>query len=88
MEFTSSELEYEIFAYEFADSNSALKYYTNVTGRTDDSPYTDKRIHATKGMFHYDIIVVYQNKAYFLSAPVRCADGIDELLANTFSYSM
>ena len=88
MKFTSSDLEYEIFAYEFADSDSALKYYTNVTGRSDDLPYKDKRAHATKGMFNYDIIVVYQNKAYSLSAPLRCADSIDELLANAFSYRL
>ena len=33
MNFHSNELEYEIFAYEFVDSDSALEYYINVTGQ-------------------------------------------------------
>ena len=95
MNFESNELEYEIFAYEFSDSDSALKYYVNVTGQRsyekklplskDDD---NKHFNSSKGMFFYRIVAVYQRKAYLIIAPKQYADKIDSLLENTFSYRL
>ena len=95
MKFDSDELEYEIFAYEFVDSDSALKYYINVTGQNSyekELPLSqdddNRRLSASKGMFSYRLVVVYQNKAYLVIAPKQYGDAIDKLLADTFSYQL
>lgn len=95
MKFHSNELEYEIFAYEFVDSNSALKYYINVTGQNSykkELPLSqdddNRRLSGSKGMFFYRLVVVYQNKAYLVIAPTQYGDAIDKLLADTFSYQL
>ena len=95
MEFRSSDLKYEIFAYEFVDSNSALKYYINVTGQTSyekelplDESYENKRLSSSKGMSSYRLIAVYQNKAYVIVAPKQYEDIINKMLASTFSFQI
>ena len=95
MNFESDELQYEIFAYEFVDSDSALKYFINVTGKSiyeKDLPLSDddenKQFLASMGAFNYELIAVYQNRAYVISAPKRFRQDINELLANTFSYKI
>ena len=95
MNFHSNELEYEIFAYEFVDSNSALKYYINVTGQTSyekelplDESYENKRLSSSKGMSSYRLIAVYQNKAYVIVAPKQYEDIINKMLASTFSFQI
>lgn len=92
MKFHSNELEYEIFAYEFVDSNSALKYYINVTGQNsyeEELPLSDdnenKRLSSSKGMSSYRLIAVYQHKAYVIVAPKQYEDAINKMLATTFS---
>lgn len=95
MKFHSNELEYEIFAYEFADSNSALKYYINVTGQNSyekELPLSDsdenKRLSSSKGMLSYRLIAVYQNKAYVIVAPPQYEDTINKMLATVFSFQL
>lgn len=95
MKLHSNELEYEIFAYEFVDSDSALKYYINVTGQNSyekelplDDDDENKRLSSSKGMSSYRLIVVYKHKAYFITAPKQYEDAINKLLANTFSYQL
>ena len=95
MEFRSSDLKYEIFAYEFVDSNSALKYYINVTGQTSyekelplNERYENKRLSSSKGMSSYRLIAVYQNKAYVIVAPKQYEDIINKMLASTFSFQI
>lgn len=95
MKFYSTELEYEFFAYEFVDSDSALKYYISVTGQnsyekelplSSDDP--NRRLSSSNGMFFYRLVVVYQNKAYLVIAPDEYEDEINQLLAKTFSYPL
>ncbi len=95
MNIHSNEVKYEIFAYEFVDSNSALKYYINVTGQNSykkELPLSDdtenKRLSSSKGMFSYRLIAVYQNKAYVIVAPSHFEKVINKLLATTFSYPL
>lgn len=95
MNFNSNELKYEIFAYEFIDSDSALKYYINVTGQNSyekelplSNDNDNKRLSATKGMTSYRLVAVYQNKAYLIVAPKEYEKAINKLLADTFSYQL
>ena len=95
IKFHSNELEYEIFAYEFVDSNSALQYYINVTGQSSyekELPLSDgdenKRLSSSKGMSSYRLIAVYQHKAYVIVAPKQYEEAINKLLATTFSYQL
>ncbi len=95
MKFYSAELEYEFFAYEFVDSNSALKYYINVTGQSSykkelplSSDNPNRRLCSSKGMFSYILVAVYQNKAYLVIAPDEYDNEINKLLAETFSYQL
>ena len=91
MSFESSSLEYEIFAYEFEDADSALKYFVNVTGQNYEErlPLDEEDenilLSASSGMLQYQVVVVCRNRAYLLTAPNRYADEINELLGNTFS---
>ena len=93
--FQSGTLKYKLFAYEFENSDSALKYYVNVTGEN----FYEKRLplneqednillSASRGATTYQIVVVSQNRAYQLNAPNKYADEINELLAQTFSQKL
>lgn len=95
MKFHSNELEYEIFAYEFVDSNSAFKYYINVTGQNSyekelplDDNDENKRLSSSKGMSSYRLIAVYQHRAYVIVAPKQYEDTINNVLATVFSFQL
>lgn len=91
MTYQSNAYEYEIFAYEFENSDVALNYYINVTGRDGLQKKTPLRnnedafLSYSQGMFSFQIVVAYQNKAYQLRAPKQHEAKISTLLANTFS---
>ena len=85
--FKSDSLQYEIFAYEFEDYDSALNYYANVVGQNFNSLKElerDSFFLASQGT-SYQLVVISQNKAYKLNAPNKYIDETSELLANTFS---
>jgi len=87
-EFKSDSLKYEIFAYEFEDNASALKYYANVSGKNMDLSYQEKHnglFTASSGITSYELVVISQNRAYKLIAPNRYIDEVSELLCKTFS---
>ena len=95
VQYQSDRLEYEIFAYEFDDPDEALKYFINATGKHGyekkmplNHEEENKFLSATKGMISYEIIAVYQNKAYRLIAPKQYEDEINELLADAFSQKL
>ena len=95
MNYLSDGLEFEIFAYEFPDADTALKYFVNVSGMdsyekrlplaADDE---NNLFFSTKGMFRYTIVIVHQNKAYKLNAPNSCEEEVDQLLSSVFTYKM
>lgn len=95
LKFQSDALEYEIFAYEFTDADSALQYYINVTGQHRyekklplKSEDENKFLSASKGTSSYRMIGVYQNRAYQIITPKQYADEVNKLLANTFSQKL
>ena len=88
--FKSDALQYEIFAYEFENYDSALKYYANVVGQNFNSLKElerDSFFLASQGT-SYQLVVIFQNKAYKLNAPNKYIDETSELLANTFSQKL
>ena len=92
IKFKSNKLEYEIFAYEFQDMDSALNYYINVTGQKSyeknlplNEQEENKLFLASRGLTQYEVIVLFNNKAYKLTAPAKYDDEISDLLKNTFS---
>ncbi len=92
MSFESDTLKYKIFAYEFENSDSALKYYVNVTGQKSyeknlplNEEEDNKLLLASQGMSTYTVVVISKNKAYKLIAPNQYVDEISKLLAETFS---
>ena len=95
MDYKSNSLQYEIFAYEFEDSDSALKYYVNVTGQTNyekklplDDNDENKLLSASSGMSSYRLVVVYKNMAYQIIAPKQYKSELHDLLSSTFSIKM
>jgi len=92
MDYKSSNIEYRIFAYEFADKESTLRYYVGVTGeekRLDKIPLNsfDKNILWQKkiGDSKYQIAVIEGNKAYVLISSNLIIDKIDKMLSTVFS---
>ena len=92
MSYESEKLKFEIFAYEFEDADSALRYYINVTGQKSyeqklplSSYDENKLLSASSGMFSYSLIVVYKNMAYQINAPKQYKNEIIEMLSTTFS---
>ena len=95
MKFKSDTLEYEIFAYEFEDADSALKYYVNVTGQNSymkrlplNEQDDNNLLSVSKGIFSSRIVVISQNRAYQVIAPSRYVDKIHELLTDAFSQKL
>ena len=91
MQYQSPTLEYEIFAYEFEDKDSALRYFVSVTGKSNfekNLPLieedTNKLFSRSIGMSTDRIVVTYQNKAYQITAPNQYIEKIDQMLESTF----
>ena len=59
--YTSNQLEFEIFAYEFVDKSTADNYYKKVTGKTNEHKTVFSDV---AGMNNFRRIVVHENKAY------------------------
>ena len=93
MQFESDEMEYQIFAYEFENIESALKYFENATGKKysleEDQAFLEQRDYqifsASSGMTSSRIVVLSENRAYQLRAPKRYIDEIHAVLKDTFS---
>lgn len=91
MRYQSSELEYEIFAYEFADKDDTLKYFNNASGSLFQDPLpiaeNDPNMNVKKivGEDTYQVIVTAGTKAYRLICSRLLMDQIEEMLSIVFS---
>ena len=93
MQFKSDEMKYQIFAYEFEDFESALKYFVNASGTS----YSYEEDRATIEQYDYALyfvaknplschfVVISQNNVYQLRAPNRYFDEIYAVLKDIFS---
>ncbi len=81
-EFKSSELEFEIFAYEFDDPDTAKKYFENVTGK---SRAYDTDFSSEKGMTQYRLVVIDFEKAYIVYTSRSSYNELNQALGSVFS---
>ena len=80
--YSSSELEFEIFAYVFENKAISKKYYVQVTGRDDGR---DISYYASGGMFSHRIAVIYNEMAYVVYTSPSQADDLSHFLKKVFS---
>ena len=81
--FVADGMEFEIFAYEFVDSETAQAYFKNVTGKGLES---EQNFSSSTGLIKYRLCVLDGNLAYTLTAPNKYADEIEQnILPSLFS---
>ncbi|MBQ4585481.1 MAG: hypothetical protein IJA82_04675 [Clostridia bacterium] len=80
--FSSDEIEFEIFAYEFQCINDAQKYFKNVTDMDSDS---NSAVSIYSHNFKTRIIVTHFECAYLVKTPSSDANAVLDLLNDTFS---
>ena len=83
--YSSPELRFEIFAYQFSSEEDAEKYYMNATGRACEDG-TDYFV--SSGFPHYSIVVLDGRKAYFAECFALNAPKMHEFLAASFSAAL
>lgn len=82
--FSCDEFEFEIFAYEFENAESAKKYFDNVTGTADNiESYTS--FYGNFGMFSVDIMVFDFEKAYRVNLSKSDIEEVFQFLSTVFS---
>lgn len=82
--YASMEMRFQLFAYDFADSETARAYYEAVTGK-DGALITD--VLAEKGLFSSDLIVRVDDKAYRVKMPSRYTRRVTDYLNEIFTFS-
>ena len=80
--YESDELDFEIFAYEFVDSDSAKEYFSKKTGI--ESVYSTMFL-TSGGMTKYDIIVIDESRAYYAETSKEDEEDMNQLLSRVFS---
>ena len=75
-EYTSDDLTFELFAYEFSNADMAMSYFENSTGKGEDpnSTFCD-----STGMLWFKRIVVKENKAYAVRCKKEYKEKMDKL---------
>ena len=85
--YTSEELDFEIFAYEFDSADTAKKYFKNVAGKSNDR---DTTFSASSGFglfgpSQYEIIVIDYERAYRVVTDQMHDEEIKKALGQIFS---
>ena len=82
-EYSAKELHFKIFAYEFADEDSAKAYFCNATGKHVDF---DTTFTMSTGMFGYlDLIVIDGRNAYRIDSTAKDYKELESLLKESFT---
>ena len=82
--YASSEMRFQLFAYDFADSETARAYFEAVTGK-DGALITD--VLAESGLFSSDLIVRVDDKAYRVKMPSGYTRRVTDYLNEIFTFS-
>ena len=84
VKYKSSECEFEIFAYEFKDADTAKQYYTNVTGKTD--PF-DCTFSSSTGMASCRLAVIDFERGYIAktTSSSKYIEAMKKILGEVFS---
>ena len=80
--YKSSEFEFEIFAYEFENSDSAKEYFKNATGRTSD---LDTNFLSSGGITSQKIVVINFEKAYTLYTSADSSEQVKKFIGENFT---
>lgn len=80
--YASEELQFELFAYEFANQGDAKQYYKNVTGKDYQGTITFSDV---EGMIYYRRIVVKDNMAFTVYAEPSEAKNVIKFINERFS---
>ncbi|MBQ2972148.1 MAG: hypothetical protein IJE16_06335 [Ruminococcus sp.] len=80
--YESDELDFEIFVYEFVDSDSAKEYFSKETGI---EPVYSTMFLASGGMTKYDIIVIDESRAYYAETSKEDEEDLNLFLSRVFS---
>lgn len=80
-DYTSEDLIFELFAYEFSSVDIAMSYFKNFTGKEDDPNPT---FCDSSGVFWFKRIVVKENKAYAVRCKKDYKDKMIELINSCF----
>ena len=81
-EYSSPELSFEIFAYEFSSDNDAKRYFCNVTGKNAD---LDTNFSESGGLISRTLVVIDNTKAYVVHTNTFQMEALKELLEQKFS---
>ncbi len=81
-EYISDDLKFTLYAYVFPDSDLAMEYYKNETGKNNDPNPT---FSSSAGMNSYIRIVVSENRAYIARCSKSHSEKLIEFLNSRFS---
>ena len=82
-EYSSDELSFEIFAYEFESPDIAKQYFENVTGKVIDD--RDRMFNFVSGHTVFELIVVCNEKAYSVYTTTSQKEQLKAFLGEIFS---
>lgn len=79
------ELSFEIFAYSFSNSELAMDYFKNVTGKKNDPNPT---FSDNSGGKFFNRVVVSDNKVYNVRCGKKCKESVIDFLNGVFSIEL
>lgn len=80
--YSSDDLSFELFAYVFSNPETAMRYFVNKTGRTNN---TNPTFLSSGGMSYYSRIVVSENKAYVVYCKNSDSEEVIKFINSRFS---
>ena len=85
--YESAELEFEIFAYVFNTSETAQKYFKNVTGKSVDlaTNFSSSYGIGLFGVSSAELVVIDSERAYIIHIPHNQLEKLEKLLGEIFT---
>lgn len=84
-EYTSNDINFTLFSYEFSNESIAQKYFHYATGQDADSTSTFCN---STGMFHYKSVVINGNFAYRLQTKASEEEKVKDFINERFSVEL
>jgi len=80
--YSDSDINFEIFAYEFNNYETAKLYFKNETGKSTDN---NADFLESTGMTKSKRIVIYDNRAYYIQTEKENFEKVKEFINNCFT---
>ena len=84
-EYTSNDVNFTLFSYEFSDESIAQKYFQYATGQDADSTSTFSN---STGMFQHKSVVINGNFAYRLQTKASEEEKVKDFINERFSVEL